>query len=290
MRKILGLICLFTLLTAFTCENEPLEGEFVVEAPTIPTNPSDQNCQDATLAVAEAALEFLGAEDSDYSSICNSYRNALQAQISACGDPQGTLQAVVDGLGDCTLDTSDPCEDANTALTSAQQAFNDATDENYTDLCSAYIDALELAISECGDGDGSLQQIIDDLGDCEPPSDNSAMGTIEVTAGTATYVFDEVTYEIDGTTIKITGQTSTTDDYMVYFEVEEDETGNDIINGTFVISFLSDFFPVEVGFGNFVSNIFTNSGGLLQGTFSGLVRNADNADLNLTSGSIDLEF
>ena len=58
------------------------------------------------------------------------------------------------------------CQEATENTQMSEIAFNEATDENYTELCEAYKTALENQILACGDTDGNLQMIIDNLGDC----------------------------------------------------------------------------------------------------------------------------
>lgn len=99
MRKITGLLCLFVLLSAFTCENEPLEGDFATG--------TDLSCEEALLNTVDAALAFAIASESDYTQLCNEYKAALLAQIDACGDEDGTTQAAIDALGDCSNDVGD---------------------------------------------------------------------------------------------------------------------------------------------------------------------------------------
>tara|TARA_B100000809_G_C15018858_1_gene487702 strand:- start:171 stop:854 length:684 start_codon:yes stop_codon:yes gene_type:complete len=76
-----------------SCEDEPLEGDFVTGGLT---------CETAVANTAQAALNFLSVNDDNYTQLCITYRNALQAQIQACGDPDNSLQVAVDTLGDCT--------------------------------------------------------------------------------------------------------------------------------------------------------------------------------------------
>jgi hypothetical protein len=69
------------------------------------------------------------------------------------------------------------CQNSQTATSQAQNDFQNASNSEYENLCSAYKDALNLQILECGDEEGVLQTIIDDLGDCslvvEPPVSNA---------------------------------------------------------------------------------------------------------------------
>lgn len=282
MKKILALLCVFLLCSAFQCDDEPLEGDFVAEA--------EAACQEAALNTAEAALAFLGAGDATYTEICNAYKTAIEAQIIACGDEDGSLLAIIEDLGDCTQDVviDDGCDDAIAAKNEAEVAFNASTDTNYTENCNALKEAIQLVIDTCGPTT-ELQDQLDGLGNCILTT-NPVTGEITVTAGTLDIVFDVITVDAEGTLLKVMGETSAANEYEVYFEVEEGETGMELINSTFMITFTSVFSASSEGFEPFTSNITTNAEGVLQGTFSGNTRNADNADLSLTSGNINIEF
>jgi hypothetical protein len=161
MKKISILLSVFVLLTAFTCENEPIEGEFGSDDNT------NASCAEAAENTANAIVDFIAATDDNYESLCNAYINALENQIIACGDDNGAIQSLIDSLGNCSADSGpDPCEIATTATQAALDAFNMADESNYSNLCNAYVDALENQITACGDADGNLQSTIDDLGDC----------------------------------------------------------------------------------------------------------------------------
>lgn len=97
MKKISLLFGLCILLSAFTCENEPLEGDFSDPVP-------DTSCDEASQDTAAAVLAFVNATDANYTELCNAYKSALEAQIAACGDDSGSLQALIDSLGDCIND------------------------------------------------------------------------------------------------------------------------------------------------------------------------------------------
>lgn len=66
----------------------------------------NQACESATSLSAVAAQAFDAASDENYPTACEAYKGALQNQIAACGDPSGALQAIINDLGDCTLDSS----------------------------------------------------------------------------------------------------------------------------------------------------------------------------------------
>jgi len=241
-------------------------------------------CDAAQIAATEAQTAFNNATSENYEMLCMAYKTALENQIAACGDTDGSIQNAIDALGDCTQDV-DPCDVAQTAAEEAQIAFSNATDENYEALCMAYKTALENQIAACGDTDGSIQNAIDALGDCTQAQLDVE---ITVTVGTLDLEFDMVEVVEDGPILKVSG-TSTSNTFMIYFEVEDLLTGVDIIEN-FVLTTTSDFFQSDQGPEPFTSNITINSQGVLQGTFSGLVTNAENANLSLTSGVIDINF
>lgn len=66
------------------------------------TESNDINCVDALIAVGAAALNFysVNTSSSNYTPLCNHYKNSLQLQKDKCGDSNGNLQASIDNLGD----------------------------------------------------------------------------------------------------------------------------------------------------------------------------------------------
>lgn len=191
VRSILVLLICVTAFIFVSCQNEPYEGE-------IPS--SGLNCETAIANTAQAALSFLSANDDNYTQLCIAYRNALQAQILACGDPDGSLQTAINALGDCTVTVTmeDDCDSASDEVDAAELAFQNANVDNYTSLCITYRTALENQIMLCGDDDGSIQSIIDSLGDCI----NSASFSEEI----------YITGVFNGESIVI--QTGTSDNYL----------------------------------------------------------------------------
>jgi hypothetical protein len=158
MKKLSFLFTLFILLTAFTCENEPLEGDF--------TTDNEISCQIAAQNTQDAAIAFLNFTEENFTELCIAYRNALQVQIQFCGDPDGSLQTQIDSIGSCSTNTEvDDCASAAAAVGVAQAAFAQATNSNYTQLCNAYRETLLDLIAFCGD-DGGTQSVLNDLGDC----------------------------------------------------------------------------------------------------------------------------
>lgn len=177
------------------------------------------------------------------------------------------------------------CEIAIESTLAAKQDFDSATEENYVQACNAYKTALQNQQQACGDSDGSIQALINGLGDCSDPSGN-VEGQISVTAGTLTIVFDELSIVQEGGLLKVSGETSAANSYSIYFEVEENMEGDDVFQN-FEINVISTYYPVASNFNNTVT---TNSGVDLTGTFSGVVENNDGGQIGLTNGSFDLSF
>jgi len=282
MKKLGIFLSLFMLLTAFTCENEPLDEAI---------DPSGNlSCEQATLNTANAVFAFLNASEENYTELCLAYKTAIQNQIEACGDEDGSLQAAYDALGDCGDTVIDDCQAAIEYVQTTQSAYLSASEENYSQLCSAYADALQNQIDICGDDDGSLQATIDELGDCVY-SQNTPDQELSLVAGTLSIDFEEVNVVVENEMIKVSGtDTSPGSVYSIYFEVEESATGEGIIQN-FELTLTSVFYPSELDppF-DFTSNIEINEGGQLVGSFGGLVQNEDGGDLNLSSGVINISY
>lgn len=283
MKKLTALLSFLILFTAFTCENEPLDGDFVID-----DNPDTTiSCAEATQNTVTATTNFAGVapDDENYTQLCLAYTSALQDQIVACGD-DGTIQAIIDSLGNCgDNNQSGECEAATIITSQAETAYNN--DNTNTDLCNTYKNALQNQITVCGD-DGTLQTIIDELGDCV--NNNSGQGSITVTAGTLPLVFDEISVVVEDNIVKVSGETSAQNDYSIYFEVAEGATGADAMQN-FELSLTSVFYPstLDPPF-HFISNIDTNTLGSITGTFGNVVINTQNGQLSLSAGNINVTY
>jgi len=151
-------LCLFIVLALVVgCDNEPYDGQFEI---------FDNSCELAMNATAIAEENFLSATNENYEFLCDTYRNALLHQIEVCGDNGGFLQVKLIDLGSCFIDTS-ACDEAIAQVEVTRNDFLTNTDLSYQILCNAYRSALQIQIIVCGD-DGTLQAIVEDLGDCEP--------------------------------------------------------------------------------------------------------------------------
>lgn len=179
-----------------------------------------------------------------------------------------------------------PCQVAVITSESARVDFENTAAEDYTATCNDYKTALQQEITVCGDPDGSIQSTIDGLGDCTDPDVNEVNGQISVTAGTLDIVFDEIVILKVGSTLQVSGETSNANNYSIYFEVEENTEGEDVLQN-FELTLISSYFPVVSSFTNTVD---VNTTSTLTGTFSGDVENNDGGQLSLTNGTFDLNY
>ncbi|MBU2940309.1 hypothetical protein KO494_12250 [Lacinutrix sp. C3R15] len=151
-------IVILSLFTFFSCDNEPLDGDFAIE-----NEETELTCVEATQNLAEISETYAitPTDDASYAVICNDYAEALQNMITSCGDNTGALQSLLDSLN-CP-DATNSCTTAQAATDTAESAYQ--ADATNTTLCNAYKTALQNEITQCGDADGSLQAIVDGL-DC----------------------------------------------------------------------------------------------------------------------------
>lgn len=280
MKKISILLCLFVLCSAFQCNDEPIDDELLTQ---------DELCEAAIIRTSEAEQAFSEATDNNFAELCNMYRDMLEAQILTCGDGNGDLQILINQLGDCSQTQNIDCATAIAEKNEAEELFNNSTDVNYMENCNALKTAIQNFLDICGDNQEALNQL-ENLGNCILTTGNQASGEITVTAGTFSIVFDEITVEEDNGLLKINGETSADNDYSIYFEVTEGQVGQELINAEFEIIITSEFTPSTESMNPFTSSITENIPNTLKGTFSGLTKNANNADLNLTSGNIDITY
>ncbi|MCK8479919.1 hypothetical protein [Psychroserpens algicola] len=94
MKKNLLLLLCTTLFMFISCEDEPIDGD-LTGGGEIPS------CATAIENTVQAAVNFSASNADTYTQLCIAYRNALQSQILACGDDDGSVQLAIDALGDC---------------------------------------------------------------------------------------------------------------------------------------------------------------------------------------------
>lgn len=102
-------------------------------------------CDFATANAVEAENQFTNSTMGNYIANCNQYAQYLQEQITYCGDADGSIQAIIDGL-DCADDDGD-------MVPNVFEDFNDdgdlTNDDSDNDLNPNYLD-------EDDDDDGVL--------------------------------------------------------------------------------------------------------------------------------------
>ncbi|WP_397364502.1 DUF6252 family protein [Olleya sp. R77988] len=61
-------------------------------------------CQNASAVVltTQTNLDNVDPTGTDYTPFCVAYKTALQVKKQACGDPDGSIQDLINGLGDCS--------------------------------------------------------------------------------------------------------------------------------------------------------------------------------------------
>ncbi|MFD2552316.1 hypothetical protein ACFSQP_10855 [Bizionia sediminis] len=269
------------LITFSSCDNEPLDNGL------LETENQQVACQNAVQATVEAVGNLSNPGDADYEALCNALRQALVNQLEACGDPTGELQETINTL-DCQGATNLTCEDATAATALAATAYN--AEPNNATLCNAYKLALENEIELCGDPNGTLQNMITSLGSCDAGGGNSA-GTLSVTTGTLNIVFTTSSAELNNGRIVVNGsRIGNGANYLIYFELIENETGVDVMQNFKLTVNGGEFFPNMDGFDDFTNTITVNANGIIQGSFGGIVTRNDGADLSLSQGTIDLVY
>jgi hypothetical protein len=118
---------------------------------------------DAALIAYQATfsldLDFIN--QGEYEAACSAYAETLLAQQTYCGDTDGSIQAMIDGLGNCEI----TCEQAITNTAEAESQYVTATIGDFDEKCVQYLFYLQRQIEICGDSNGSIQAIFDGL-DC----------------------------------------------------------------------------------------------------------------------------
>ena len=222
--------------------------------------------------------------DPDNNDLCLAYKNALQNEIIACGDTSGDLQDIIDDL-----DCGEACIAAQETAEEAQIIFDavDPLDEDaFIAACADYSLALQDVIDLCGDADGSLLTIVQELGDCSPPE---PPGPLEVTIDGVFTNFNTAEVIVDGSTLNILAEDLDTGDTFV-FNVVLLQTGVDVLQDEIMTLNLVDHFPLTSGETPFTNNVTINDGSQLTGTFSGSMEAADGTIIVLTNGTFDIEI
>ncbi|UKM64250.1 hypothetical protein GSB9_00797 [Flavobacteriaceae bacterium GSB9] len=85
-----------------SCNIEPYDGDLTESS----TNELQASCEDAIIKTSNEALNYANAnpEDLNFPELCIAYKNALENQITVCGDVDGSIQTIINALGDCSTD------------------------------------------------------------------------------------------------------------------------------------------------------------------------------------------
>ena len=179
----------------------------------------------------------------------------------------------------------DLCTPVKKNVAIALADFTNTTADNYTVNCSKYKKELENEIKECGDENGEVKKIIDELTDCSNSS------TLSMSVGGVDVSFDKVTTKVENGFIKVSGAL-TKSSYTIYFEVPVNTKGKEVIEG-FVAHILSSDYMAYISGDpnfNFTSNISMNGNNVLAGTFGGVVKSNSGGFVSLSGGKIDVRY
>ncbi|MBQ0770041.1 MAG: hypothetical protein KBT58_12165 [Bizionia sp.] len=196
-------------------------------------------------------------------------------------------------FGAVTVDPTTPGVTCQAATASAQVtgqnlAVSDPSAAGYTALCNNHKQALITKKNACGDPTGEIQAEIDALDCTAVPT--TATGSITVTVGTLPKTFDEnLTVEVTGITVSVRAEDAGSGDW-ISFDVEQGQTGANVISNFTIHLISSDYFPANNAAGIFTTEITLHNTTDMEGTFSGPVESAGGGDVSLTSGVIDISF
>ncbi|WP_179353063.1 DUF6252 family protein [Winogradskyella vidalii] len=176
--------------------DEPIYGGIFFKVPlvsgAIPSDPVVCEDVEDLANVALAAYEASNSPDlefiirADVEAACQNYIAALINQRNYCGDVDGAIQTIIDGLGSCDMS----CDDAIANVEEAQTQLIVATIGNYFEKCAQYQFHLEEQIDICGDDDGSIQALIDTL-DCGDDDNDSIPNVFEDFNGNGDFEDDD---------------------------------------------------------------------------------------------------
>jgi len=169
-------------------------------------------CDIAIDASAQARLDFNEATAVNYTQRCSAYRVALQNQIQACGDANGSLQALITGLGDCIDDSGNVDGQITVTAGTLNIVFDEVTlnSENgvlkifgQTSASNNYTIYFEVA--ENVQGDDTFQNFEITLISAYRPLESNFNNNVSTnTSGTLTGTFSGVVQNNDGGQLNLT--------------------------------------------------------------------------------------
>ena len=166
-------------------------------------------------ATFDSELEFINSDD--YVAACSAYNEALETQMTYCGDVNADIQTIINSLVGCVF----RCEHALANRNTAQTNFEAATIGNYIALCNTYNFYLGQQIEFCGDDDGAIQADIDAL-NCNDDDGDGVPTAFEDINGDGDLDNDDT--DGDGTPDYL--DTDDDDDGILTIDEEKDADGN----------------------------------------------------------------
>ncbi len=174
------------------------------------------------------------------------------------------------------------CELRN-ATREAEIAYNESNQD--IQLCLDYRRAVEDQIIECGDPDGSLVEIINQLGNCGLLSAD----VLRVTAGLQNIDFANKSISYSNEIISVYGS-SLFGNHSISFEVPENVTGIDTFLDFVIEVDGIDYFPYYPGINNFRFNTLISNNFSFNAVFEGTVISAQGQELTLSVGIVDVNY
>lgn len=152
---------------------------------------------DGTVLLEEQTYTYEISEDGNTLTINqNETKDIINEDITSSVTTVGTSVWIKD-IPDTT------CPDASSFREQAKEAYtNDVTNK---DLCVAYKAAIINEINACGDEDGVLQAIIQDLGECSGEVVATELGVLKVDFDEETFTADDVSAMVLENSISIRG-------------------------------------------------------------------------------------
>ncbi len=167
-----------------------VSGEFSGTAVTCADTQADaESARLAYEATFDPDLDFI--DSNAFESACSAYAVALDQQRNFCGDPNGTIQGMIDALEDCQI----TCEQAEANSEEALMQYSTATIGNFAALCAQYASYLQEEIQFCGDSDGSILEALNNL-NCNDSDGDSVADVFEDFNGDGNLDNDDI--DMDG--------------------------------------------------------------------------------------------
>ncbi len=254
-------------------------------------------CNNALASMNAAKLAFEQASEEEYADRCNVYKISIINYMNYCSDTSSVYQNILNELGDCSiLSDSLTCEQA-TAISDSLGTVYENTDsgaDDYMQKCQAYVQSLLNKIEACGDENGEIQSLINSL-DCSDDSTETS-GNIQFIISEVEYNFNqniEVVENVADSLITITADEEDFVGYSISVTLPMNDLGEDIVEALSLTTSSSVYHNWDDAVdphNPFTSNITTNSGSHVEGTFRGALINNNDDVFETESGTIDISY